>query len=56
MERHSTLGMEAAFIVKNGVTAETSILEPPAYIPSGDVPLASPIKDSDEFLEKKIDQ
>ncbi|PRQ25537.1 putative laccase [Rosa chinensis] len=56
MERHLTLGMEAAFIVKNGDTAETSILEPPAYMPSCNVPLASRFKNSDVFVEKKIDQ
>ncbi|PRQ25538.1 putative laccase [Rosa chinensis] len=56
MERHTTLGMEAAFIVKNGDTAETSILEPPAYTPSCNVPLVSRIENSDEFVEKLIDQ
>ena len=54
MERHTTLGMEAAFIVKNGDTAETSILEPPDYMPSCNLPLATKI--SDELVEKKIDQ
>ncbi|KAK4781339.1 hypothetical protein SAY87_017445 [Trapa incisa] len=32
-DRHMTWGMDMAFIVKNGKTAETSMKHPPAYMP-----------------------
>ncbi|XP_059631469.1 putative laccase-9 [Cornus florida] len=33
-DRHMSWGMDAAFIVKSGGTPETSVLSPPAYLPS----------------------
>ncbi|CAL5322956.1 unnamed protein product [Camellia sinensis] len=38
MERHTTWGMVTALIVKNGDTPETSMLDPPAYMPTCTVP------------------
>ncbi|XP_062009175.1 putative laccase-9 [Rosa rugosa] len=51
MERHLTWGMESAFIVKNGGTPETTMLPPPATMPSCDVPLKS-----SAILEKQLER
>ncbi|XP_059453482.1 laccase-14-like [Corylus avellana] len=53
MERHLTWGMDAAFIVKNGDTAETSIRQPPAYLPPCRVPFRSWLQNSDGSDEKR---
>ncbi|KAK9931522.1 hypothetical protein M0R45_018796 [Rubus argutus] len=37
IEKHLIWGMEAVFIVKNGGTAETSIRDPPSYMPPCEV-------------------
>ena len=34
LERHATWGMDTVLIVKNGTTAETSLLPPPANLPT----------------------
>jgi laccase len=53
MERHLTWGMDAAFIVKNGDTAKTSIRQPPAYLPPCRVPFRSWLQNSDGSDEKE---
>ncbi|KAL6144082.1 hypothetical protein ACLB2K_054777 [Fragaria x ananassa] len=52
MERHMTWGMESAFMVKNGGTPETSMLPPPATMPSCEVPLDSATLPSNSELMK----
>jgi laccase len=46
-------GMEAAFIVKNGGTAETSIRQPPAYLPPCRVRFRSWLQNTDGSDEKE---
>ncbi|XP_059624831.1 laccase-14-like isoform X2 [Cornus florida] len=46
MERHTTLGMTTALIVKNGDTSETSMSEPYPYMPECTVPLDSKLQAS----------
>ncbi|KAK9911656.1 hypothetical protein M0R45_035552 [Rubus argutus] len=53
MDRHLTWGMEAAFVVKNGGTTETSIRQPPAYMPPCMVPLDSGIQNFHESIKRK---
>ncbi|KAK9906252.1 hypothetical protein M0R45_002679 [Rubus argutus] len=55
MDRHLTWGMEAAFVVKNGGTTETSIRQPPAYMPPCMVPLDSGIQNFHESIGKKME-
>ncbi|KAL6184684.1 hypothetical protein ACLB2K_046084 [Fragaria x ananassa] len=56
MERHMTWGMEAAFIVKNGNTVETSIRQPPDYMPPCNIPLLdSTLKNLQEITKKKVE-
>ncbi|XP_062023326.1 putative laccase-9 [Rosa rugosa] len=43
-ERHLSWGMDTAFIVKNGGTVQTSMREPPAYMPPCNAQLDSHIK------------
>jgi hypothetical protein len=45
--------MNAAFIVKKGDTAETSIRQPPAYMPPCRVPFRSWLQNSDGSDEKE---
>ena len=54
IEKHLIWGMEAVFIVKNGGTAETSIRDPPSYMPPCEVPLNSRVQDFDAFTRKQI--
>ncbi|KAG7942869.1 hypothetical protein I3843_15G008600 [Carya illinoinensis] len=44
LDRHLSWGMNTVFIVKNGGTAETSIRQPPAYMPPCKVPLKSSLE------------
>ncbi|XP_004301333.1 PREDICTED: laccase-14-like [Fragaria vesca subsp. vesca] len=53
MDRHLTWGMEAAFIVKNGDTNETSIRKPPTDMPLCTIPLHSGLKDFPEIITTK---
>ncbi|XP_004291906.1 PREDICTED: laccase-14-like [Fragaria vesca subsp. vesca] len=55
VDRHMTWGMEAAFIIKDGGTAETSMLPPPAQMPSCDVPLDSAIRNYEALIEKQME-
>lgn len=52
-DRHLTWGMDTAFVVKNGGTAETSIRQPPTYMPPCTVPLNSRVHNYDAFVENK---
>jgi hypothetical protein len=47
--------MNTAFIVKNGATTETSIRQPPAYMPSCKVPLKSWIQNNDGLDEEDME-
>ena len=53
-EKHLSWGMEAVFIVKNGGTAETSIRDPPSYMPPCVVSLNSRVQDFDASIGKQI--
>ncbi|KAL6179984.1 hypothetical protein ACLB2K_046654 [Fragaria x ananassa] len=54
MDRHLTWGMEAAFIVENGDTNETSIRKPPTDMPLiCTIPLHSGLKDLPEIITTK---
>jgi hypothetical protein len=53
MERHLTWGMDAAFIVKNGDTAETSTRQPPAFLPPCGVRFRSWLQNSNGLDEKE---
>ncbi|KAM3759949.1 hypothetical protein ACB098_01G158200 [Castanea mollissima] len=53
IDRHMTWGMSAVFIIKNGDTAETSIREPPPYLPPCKVPLQSWLQNNDGSNEKE---
>ena len=53
IDRHMTWGMSAVFIIKNGDTAETSIREPPPYLPPCKVPLRSWLQNNDGSNEKE---
>ncbi|KAK7857174.1 laccase-15 [Quercus suber] len=53
LDRHMTWGMSAVFIIKNGDTAETSIREPPPYLPPCKVPLQSWLQNNDGSNEKE---
>jgi laccase len=48
-------GMNTVFIVKNGATTDTSIRQPPVYMPSCKVPLKSWIRNNDGLDEEMID-
>ncbi|KAF5467671.1 hypothetical protein F2P56_011902 [Juglans regia] len=52
LDRHLSWGMNTVFIVKNGGTVETSIRQPPAYMPSCKVPLKSWLKNEDVLDER----
>ncbi|KAG7942865.1 hypothetical protein I3843_15G008300 [Carya illinoinensis] len=52
LDRHMSWGMNTVFIVKNGGTVETSIRQPPAYMPSCKVPLKSWPKNEDVLEER----
>ncbi|KAL6135067.1 hypothetical protein ACLB2K_067295 [Fragaria x ananassa] len=54
MERHLSWGMESAFIIKDGGTAETSMLPPPATMPSCDVQLDSGAILSGELTKNQL--
>ncbi|KAF5467674.1 hypothetical protein F2P56_011905 [Juglans regia] len=51
-DRHLSWGMNTVFIVKNGGSVETSILQPPAYMPSCDVPFKSWLKNKGSLDDK----
>ncbi|KAL6137098.1 hypothetical protein ACLB2K_062393 [Fragaria x ananassa] len=55
MERHLSWGMESAFIIKDGGTAETSMLPPPATMPSCDVQLDSGALLSGELTKNQLE-
>ncbi|KAJ9675832.1 hypothetical protein PVL29_024668 [Vitis rotundifolia] len=50
-DRHLIWGMDTAFIVKNGETPETSILPPPAYMPSCAVQSLIRLEDFQDSVE-----
>ncbi|KAM5568349.1 putative laccase-9 [Rosa sericea] len=52
-EKHLAWGMDAAFIVKNGGTPETSIRHPPTYMPPCKISLNSRVQDFDAVMGKE---
>ena len=50
-DRHLTWGMDTAFIMKNGETPKTSILPPPAYMPSCAVQSPIRLEDFQDSIE-----
>ncbi|XP_062160106.1 laccase-14-like isoform X1 [Alnus glutinosa] len=52
LDRHMSWGMNTVFIVKNGATTESSIRQPPVYMPSCKVPLNYWIQNNDGLDEE----